>query len=458
MESYSLRTLLLFALVACGFGFGAAGPRVPGRHTALASSSARLALLVHAVVGGLLVNAIGLGHVDGALGPERLGVWVSAGELFVDLSFQLESPWALGAYLVWMLTSAAAWRWRHDRTGALGWVLAAQLAALAGVFAEGFVVAAAAALSTAWAVEGVAATRGAASSPARALANRGCDLLLLLVAVLVVAFDATEGWASLAARLQDESSGLLTPVLGLAVADWALGLLLLAAFVRGTRPAGAMPRGLALLAASGVELLATALLPLRAAFLWRGHEGGVRGVAALAVGVGLLVGWRVTVSLRWRRVTRAAWAFGVALGRAVRALEVWVLRGLVFQTLGALAELASRVLRFWLSGNVQRYVAFGVLGLAAAVYAASRPAAAPVLQIHTEGLRVRADAGRSAASAARLTFDYDFDGDDRIDRAGAGPRASHAYSSPGPYAVTVIVRDPFWGTATRLERDVWVGP
>ena len=65
------------------------------------------------------------------------------------------------------------------------------------------------------------------------------------------------------------------------------------------------------------------------------------------------------------------------------------------------------------------------------------------------------DADVSQASAGKdLEYYFDFDGDGKFDRTGTSPTAHFSYEGSGSYKLTVVIKDPKWGTTRELKQKV----
>jgi hypothetical protein len=118
-----------------------------------------------------------------------------------------------------------------------------------------------------------------------------------------------------------------------------------------------------------------------------------------------------------------------------------------------LVDTAGRLLRLVQVGDVQRYLAIFAIGLAALVYVMARPAAPSEVKIRVEG-RSACPAWRWRATADKLDYGFDFDGDGQEDRSGPLASATWSYPRPGHYRLQVRITDPRWNTSRTIERTI----
>jgi NADH-quinone oxidoreductase subunit L len=119
-----------------------------------------------------------------------------------------------------------------------------------------------------------------------------------------------------------------------------------------------------------------------------------------------------------------------------------------------LADVGGRVFRFFQAGDVQRYLAVFVIGIAVLVWAAARPARPDDVEVLVEGHAVRVNVVDDQAASGDLKYAFDFDGDGTPDREGPTPSASWVYGGPDHYTVTITISDARWHTQRTLKRDI----
>ncbi|MDX2021878.1 MAG: hypothetical protein SF187_16695 [Deltaproteobacteria bacterium] len=249
---------------------------------------------------------------------------------------------------------------------------------------------------------------------------------------------------------QASDDALLSRIAGFAAATWLLGLLCAALAFRAAAAVFACgpvrARWLATVVALGASTFGFGRLfaPAQVAPLILACAVGV--VCAFALSRSRVVG---VVGARLYRGLRLCGAF-------IAGINQWVLSTVLLQAPVVFVDACARVLKLLAGGDIQRYVAIGVAGLAALVFMTTRPAAPSTLQIEADGLIIRAAAARGPLSSSRLLYDYDFDGDEQFDRVGVGPHAAFVYAVPGTYSVSVTIRDPFWHTSRTLRAKVTV--
>jgi NADH-quinone oxidoreductase subunit L len=118
------------------------------------------------------------------------------------------------------------------------------------------------------------------------------------------------------------------------------------------------------------------------------------------------------------------------------------------------ADLAGRVFRFFQAGDVQRYLAVFVIGLAVLVWIAARPAAPDEVRVHIEDNTVAVSLVDPEATGDDLTYSFDFDGDGIADRQGKTPSATWTFSGPAHHTVSIVIEDARWHTRRTITRDI----
>jgi NADH-quinone oxidoreductase subunit L len=118
------------------------------------------------------------------------------------------------------------------------------------------------------------------------------------------------------------------------------------------------------------------------------------------------------------------------------------------------ADLAGRVFRFFQAGDVQRYLAAFVIGLAVLVWIAARPAAPDEVRILVEDNTVAVSLVDPEAASGDLTYSFDFDGDGIADRQGKTPSATWTFSGPARHTVSIVIEDARWHTRRTITRDI----
>ncbi len=121
----------------------------------------------------------------------------------------------------------------------------------------------------------------------------------------------------------------------------------------------------------------------------------------------------------------------------------------------AIVGVFGRAARWFQAGDAQRYLATFAIGVAAIFYLATRPPAPDAFKVTIQGTAVDVDARGVAGTAGRtLLYDFDFEADGTVDRKGSSPTAHFVYEGTGTYVIRVTIKDPRWGTSTRLEQKV----
>jgi NADH-quinone oxidoreductase subunit L len=118
------------------------------------------------------------------------------------------------------------------------------------------------------------------------------------------------------------------------------------------------------------------------------------------------------------------------------------------------ADIAGRVFRFFQAGDVQRYLAVFVIGIAVLVWIAARPAAPDEVRFLVEGNTVSASLVDPEAASGNLAYSFDFDGDGVPDRQGKTPNATWTFSGPADYTVSIVIEDSRWHTRRIIKRKV----
>ena len=117
-------------------------------------------------------------------------------------------------------------------------------------------------------------------------------------------------------------------------------------------------------------------------------------------------------------------------------------------------DLGGRICRFFQTGDVQRYLAVFVIGLAVLVWMAARPTAPEDIEIVVEGHNARVTLVDREALSGNLKYSFDFDGDGTPDREGKLPSASFIYGGPDHYTVDITIEDVRWHTRRTIKRDI----
>jgi NADH-quinone oxidoreductase subunit L len=115
-------------------------------------------------------------------------------------------------------------------------------------------------------------------------------------------------------------------------------------------------------------------------------------------------------------------------------------------------DVFGRIARWWQNGDVQRYLAVLVVGVAALLWLTTWSSARIEVSQEEGGYKFVADVGAGPA-VKNAVIKWDFDGDRRPDAAGR--EASWTFVAPGPHHVTLWVEDAF-GYVTRVERTLAV--
>lgn len=375
--------------------------------------------------------------------------WVGIGDLVVRANLRLDAV-AAGLALIVAIACALGLRSSRRADGGLErapWLLGSQAAALAAVMLDALPLGLFAWGVTALLHEGAARAGGLTEVDwqRRFMVHRLSDASWFLAAL----------WLHVEGVEREISGAFASPI-----SIWIPGLLSLSLAIRvaalrlRAEPGWAQVPGAGVVLVSGAHVIG-----------WSGFQlltsGTARwrwlGLALLLAILGAWMGRAKPSGGLGRLVFAPLMRLLLAAGRGVHALQAWVFDGFLLQGPAVIVDASARLLRLLHGGDVQRYVAMGLLGWAGLVYLTTRPAAAPRLECQTDGLTVRVDAGRGPVSASRLEFDYDFDGDDRPDRVGAGARASFTYAVAGAYRITVTIRDPLWRTERKLHSLVEVG-
>ncbi len=382
--------------------------------------------------------------------------WMGVADVFVALAFQVNRATAVAMWAVWGATVVALWRVRHMPSGERLRVAttALQAPALATLMFD--------ALPTtlaAWALVGLCcevcervAPRPGDTWQGRFALNRGSDVLGVFAILILSAASSTNALPELQGTSANDLASV-TPLVLLCLLA-ALGLRVVAVFWAPQDRVRCVPQALVVVFC-GAQVVWRVVAALAAADRQASWRFGLVG----AIVVGALLAWQLRKrGPLWRWVLSPLAVLLTLSARAVVALESWIFDGLFLQAPAVVFDAGARLQRVLQGGDVQRYVGIGLVGFGGLVYVATRPAAAPELSVRTDGLTVRVQAGRGATSSQRLEFDYDFDGDQVVDRRAAGPSAAYTYAVAGTYSLTVTVRDPFWHTQRSLRELVKVQP
>lgn len=362
------------------------------------------------------------------------GVWLSVGDLFVEASFALQAPAAIALFVVWFVTSLCLWSRKQNVASLLALQGSLWLCALATdlpVTLAGFTLA------------------GFVLPNARAI-HRAADALALAAAVVWLLWSPVLSLTDITALAQNADETVLAPIVGLTAWQWLALLLCLALFLRAFAAFVVWPAHRGSLAAGALVVGQSAL------WAWMLVPQNLRFfvVGFVFLGVAFAYGTHKFAAVP-RLISLAARAMR-GIGLIVNGVQRWVFAGVLLQAPVVIIDASARVLKLLAGGDIQRYAAIGLLGLAGLFFVSTRPAAPGALTVKADGLRVVAVAVRGTASASKLLYDYDFDGDDQIDRVAAGPSAGFTYAAPGTYSISVIIRDPFWHTKRTLHAKVKV--
>jgi hypothetical protein len=147
------------------------------------------------------------------------------------------------------------------------------------------------------------------------------------------------------------------------------------------------------------------------------------------------------------------------LRRLAQLLFTFVDRILIDKVLvegvGAVIDVAGRLIRYLQFGDAQRYMAVFAIGVAVLVYLVSQPPAPDQLHVVVEGRGVQIDARRPGRSSSRdLEYSFAF-GDGRTETL-RSPEARHSYAQPGRYKIKVTIHDRQWDTSSDVSRQVEV--
>jgi len=118
-------------------------------------------------------------------------------------------------------------------------------------------------------------------------------------------------------------------------------------------------------------------------------------------------------------------------------------------------DMLGRLTRSFQPGDAQRYVAVFAIGIAAVFYVITRPPRPETLKVKVDQTAVDVDASQSGGTKD-LEYFFDFDGDGVSDRQGKSPVAHFSYEGSGSYNLTVVIKDPKWGTTRELKQKVHI--
>jgi len=147
------------------------------------------------------------------------------------------------------------------------------------------------------------------------------------------------------------------------------------------------------------------------------------------------------------------------LRRLAQLLYTFVDRILIDKVLvegvGAVIDVAGRLIRYLQFGDAQRYMAVFAIGVAVMVYLVSQPPKPDELHVIVEGRGVQVDARRPGRATSRdLEYSFAF-GDGRIETLST-PEVRHSYAQPGRYKIKVTIHDRQWDTSSDVSRHVEV--
>jgi hypothetical protein len=383
---------------------------------------------------------------------DSMGVWLGVGDLAVGSPLELHASQLLGCVLVYVGTCASLWRSRNSHarlSPLLGLQVSLWLCLLATSLPfslSGFILAG-------YFLQ--QAQLGTVTLPMPVGVNgvhRTADAFAMSAVLMWLMWSPSVLTTSVLQLQTAGDDSVLVPVAGFVASSWLVLMLSLSLAARSLAASSLRP--------FNRSSVISGLLVVSVSAYWACSI--VPGRLRLFVISGALLGLVLPSLLRSHFVsTRVSPLFHRTLrwtGLVVSGTARWGFAGFLLQAPVVAIDACARLLKLFAGGDIQRYVAIGVIGLAGFMYVATRPAAPGSLDIQTDGLRVRADARRGSLSSARLIYDYDFDGDQQIDRAAAGPVAGFSYSAAGTYSVSVIIRDPFWHTQRTLSAKVMVKP
>ena len=449
VASISVLPLVSCALAFLSWAIAQSRPRPWLAKAALATQACFALYLGYLLVLVLIVGdslSIESGVQDAA------GVWLNVGGLFVESAFELRAPQFLGAVLVLLGTSASLW-WSRTESARVSSLLGLQgslwlclLGTDLPVAAAGFIIAgyllprvqaSAVSLPTAVGVPGLHRTADGFAMSA---------ILVWLIWSPLLAIRST-------LKLQlDTDDSVMLPIAGMSASAWMSLLLSLALVARVAGAFAPRPR-------TRVSVVMGAMVALQSCHWASTMVPGRFAVALVSSSVlGLALSYFLGTFFATTRLLPAIHKGFRGCGWVVSGMARWVFSGVLLQAPVVVVDVCARAIKLVAGGDIQRYVAIGIIGLAALVFVATRPATPAALTIQTDGLRIRANAQRGALSSARLLYDYDFDGDEQIDRASVGPSAGFTYAAAGTYSISVTVHDPFWHTQKTLRAKVQVKP
>jgi NADH-quinone oxidoreductase subunit L len=133
--------------------------------------------------------------------------------------------------------------------------------------------------------------------------------------------------------------------------------------------------------------------------------------------------------------------------KAAALFDRFAIDGVLVTGSAVVVGLVGRLVRVLQNGDVQRYLAAMVIGLAAILWFGSRPPSTLIGKADQFAPDlVHFDASVAAAGTARdLTYEWDFDDDGKFDARTSTPLEDHTYPTPGVYTVRLKVTDQRWG-------------
>lgn len=383
---------------------------------------------------------------------DAAGVWISVAELFVESAFELRLTQGLGCVIVLIGTSACLWWSRHDDAvvssllGLQGSLWLCLLGTDLPVSLAGFVLAGyilpriqygTTLLPTPVGIPGL---------------HRTADGFAVSAVLVWLIWSPVLERNSALKLLVETDDSVMFPIAGMTACIWLVLLLSLALVVRVVAAFATRVR-------TRVSVFSAALVALTSChWACRLVPGRFVAVFVFALFLGFVVSFLMGTFVACTRILPSIHKGARSFGWVIAGIVRWGFAGVLLQAPVVTVDACSRLIKLFAGGDIQRYVAIGIIGLAALVFVATRPAAPSAITIQTDGLRIRAEAQRGTLSSRRLLYDYDFDGDEQIDRASVGPSAGFTYAAAGTYSLSVTIRDPFWHTQKTLRAKVQVKP
>jgi hypothetical protein len=141
-----------------------------------------------------------------------------------------------------------------------------------------------------------------------------------------------------------------------------------------------------------------------------------------------------------------------------KAFDSFVIDLLLVNGVGFLVSGFGKLSKYLQNGDLQRYIVAVIVGGAAIIGVGTHYDvwSAAKFEATVAGRDVEVHAHGGGATAKRLQFRVDWDGDGKFGATSMQPTFKHTYDKPGAHKIAVEAIDPRWGTVSRETRTVKV--